>query len=254
MRNRCLMIHLALLSSTLLVGAGQLRPDIIVTHLSRTPDTVTIHLQNLGPGRSMGKVRLDLTRAGRAEPKVSLEMPAPEQVFAVNSSPPIPLAKLGLASNWQSELLKVEIHPEQAQARQSNKDFFEQIERRDGVTHNDSQPYAEEKPDLPDLVIDKVEYEAPDYLRVTYSNRGRGRTGADFVVGLRTGEHSFPVNTYYRYRIPPPGQSRTTGGFTIGILGLKPGVRAPIIATIDPEHRVHELNDQNNVWSGVIQF
>ncbi|MBS2033390.1 hypothetical protein JST97_00265 [bacterium] len=253
MRSFLFLLYFGL-ACTLGGGAGGLRPDVIVTHLSRTPTTLTVHLQNLGPGRATEPVHLNISRQSDPRHQIGIEVAAPQGVFAVSSSSPVSLEKLGIPSNWSSELIKVEIQSRQAQARQSNKDFYEQIERQDGVTHNDSQPYQEDRPDLPDLVVERVIYEAPSYVRVVYRNNGRGRTGADFVIGLRTGERSFPVNHFYRYRVPPPGQSHSTGGYTIGILGLQPGMKAQLTATIDPEGRVRETNPKNNVWTGVLEL
>lgn len=230
------------------------RPDIIVTHLASSADTVRVHLQNQGPGQARGLVHLTVSRQGERESQVRIDVPAPRKVFAVAASPAISLRSLGLKPDWTSQLLEVRLAAEQPQARTSNKDFYEQIERSSGVSHNDSHPYAEKRPALPDLVIERVYYDAPHYLKVVYANRGRGRTGADFLIGLRCGERQFPANYYYRFRIPPAGQSRTTGGYTIGFLGLKPGMEGQVTVTIDPEGRVRESNSDNNTWTGTINL
>ncbi|MBX3167215.1 MAG: hypothetical protein KF760_07375 [Candidatus Eremiobacteraeota bacterium] len=228
-------------------------PDVIVTHLSRTDKTVTVHLQNQGPGSGKGSVRLLVARQGAREGPVQVNVPAPKRVFEVTSSPPIPLRSLGVPADWSSQMLQVEIQAD-GQARSSNKTFYEQLERSSGVMHNDSGPYNEEHPDLPDLVIERVFYDGPSYLKVVYANRGRGRTGADFLISSRCGQRKFGGNYYYRYRVPPAGQSRTTGGLSIGRLGLKPGDKAQLEMTIDPEGRVRETNSQNNTWTGLVEL
>lgn len=243
-------------SASLLTAAlaAPLEPaDLIVTHLSHDGQNVTIHVQNLGPGYGRGKAQLAISRHKKGSPTVNVELPIPQDVFGVGISKSIPLADLGVQPKWNSELLKVEIQAEQ-QARQSNKNFYEQIENHRGVTHNGSKPYSEAKPDLPDLVIEDVIYDGPHYLKVVYSNRGRGRTGADFVINLTNQDKTFRGNYYYRYRVPEPGKKCTTGGFTIGKLGLQPGMTANLSAVIDPEGRVRETDSKNNNWSGVVHL
>ena len=228
-------------------------PDVIVTHLSSSAKTVTVHLQNQGPGRGKGKVHLTLTRQGKREPAVRVDVPAPVRVFGVTQSRAIPLQSLGVEPDWNSQIIKVEIDSI-GQARTSNKDFYEQLERQSGVIHNDSLPYVEAHPDLPDLVIERIYYERPYYLKIVYANRGRGRTGADFDISLRTPDRIFPDNYYYRFRVPPAGERRTTGGCSIGILGLKPGMVAHLTATIDPQGRVRETRADNNTWTGTVDL
>lgn len=244
---------LALAAVAMATPTGEL-PDVIVTHLSSTPTTVSVHLQNQGPGTAAGLVHLAVSRRRGGQPVVRVDVPAPQGLFAVGSSQPIPLQSLGVDSHWSSELIRVEVNADQPQARKSNKDFYEQIERRAGVIHNGSLAYGERHPDLPDLVIERVYYDAPNYIKVVYANRGRGRTGADFLVGLRTAERKFPENYYYRFRVPAVGESRTTGGFTLGILGLKPGMKAPLTVSLDPEGRVRETDTKNNTWTGTLDL
>lgn len=227
-------------------------PDVIVTHLSSTARSVTVHLQNQGPGIGHGVVRLQVSRLGSG-PVRQVEVPSPEAVFGVTRSGPISLEDLGVKPDWNSQIVQVTIEAD-GQARSSNKTFYEQIERRPGVTHNQSGPYEEKHPDLPDLVIEGVSYDAPHYLKVTYANRGRGRTGADFLISWRSGERTFGGNPYYRFRVPPPGQSRSTGGLTLSRLGLAAGMQATVSVSIDPEQRVRELDPNNNTWTGPVDL
>lgn len=164
-----------------------------------------------------------------------VEVPSPVAVLDVAQSRPIPLKSLEIRPDWTSELLEVRLEAE-GQARTVNKTFYEQIEHAANVTHNDSHPSIRHNPGLPDLVIDRVYYDGR-YLKVDYRNRGRGRTGADFVISLESETRKCPVNPYYRFRVPPPGERRTTGGYTPRILGLKPGDTARIKAKIDSEGR-----------------
>lgn len=250
--QRCLGFFLLSLFTLAAAAPGVTLPDIIVTHLSTDGQTVTIHLQNQGPGRGHGNVRLILTRLHKPEPAVVVEVPSPVAVFDVARSRPIPLKSLDIRPDWTSVLLEVRIEAE-GQARTVNKTFYEQIEHAANVIHNDSHPYIPHNPGLPDLVIDRVYYDGR-YLRIDYRNRGRGRTGADFVISLETDKRKFPVNPYYRFRVPPPGERRTSGGYTPGKLGLKPGDTARIRAKIDSEGRVRETNSQNNTWTGTIKL
>lgn len=77
-------------------------------------------------------------------------------------------------------------------------------------------------------------------------NVGKGATGADFTISWRSGEHSFPGNTNYRFKVPPPGQKVQTGGLTLGLIGLKRGMEADVEVIIDPEDRVRETTKYNN--------
>ena len=114
-------------------------------------------------------------------------------------------------------------------------------------------PAPREEPltsDLPDLVITDITA-TKDYLIVHYRNAGKGvgATGADFLIGIGAGDKSFPGNSLYRFVVPPPGRAMKTGGFTIGLVGLKPGDEAEVTATIDHEGRVKESNSENNTFT-----
>ncbi|MEW6277337.1 MAG: hypothetical protein AB1758_01860 [Candidatus Eremiobacterota bacterium] len=100
---------------------------------------------------------------------------------------------------------------------------------------------------LPDLVVTEVYWDDP-YVRVNYRNDGgmEAPDQADFLVKISAAGREFGGNSHYRFPIPGPGREVSTGGFTIGLVGLEPGMTADVTATIDWEGRVHEANEHNN--------
>jgi hypothetical protein len=101
---------------------------------------------------------------------------------------------------------------------------------------------------LPDLVITDIVHDGP-YLRVKYRNASAGASGADFLIRIEANGNKFDGNSYYRFVIPPGDTEQTTGGFTLGLVGIKPGTEVSVAATIDWEDRVRESNESNNHFS-----
>ncbi len=100
---------------------------------------------------------------------------------------------------------------------------------------------------LPDLVITEVYWDAP-YIRVNYRNDGGWDTPQekDFLVKIRSGEREFEGNSHYRFPVPKHHREVSTGGYTIGLVGLQEGMQAEVTATIDWEGRVRESDETNN--------
>ena len=110
---------------------------------------------------------------------------------------------------------------------------------------------------LPNLVVVDVIYEDP-YLKVVYANQGGAHVSADFVISLSSDGKTFAGNTNYRNLVPSPGQRVVSGGFTPGLVGLKPADIDPgphggfeeywqeLRVTIDPEDRVREMDESDN--------
>ncbi len=100
---------------------------------------------------------------------------------------------------------------------------------------------------LPDLVVTEVYWDAP-YIRVNYRNDGGWETPQekDFLVKIRSGEREFGGNSHYRFPLPGDSREVSTGGYTIGLVGLEEGMEAEVTATIDWEGRVRESNEANN--------
>jgi len=106
---------------------------------------------------------------------------------------------------------------------------------------------------LPDLVIEDIFYQSP-YIRVKYCNQGNGVSTSDFLIKLRneaTGKE-YGGNPYYRFSVPEPGECKTTGGYTPGLIGLSYGQRATVTGIIDWEGRVQETNEKNNSFTKTI--
>ena len=97
----------------------------------------------------------------------------------------------------------------------------------------------------PDLVITDIFQDGPFYIKVKYKNIGGPGTG-DFLIKTSSSGRSFPGNEFYRFPVPPPGQECTTGGLTMGLIGLHLGMEADVTAEIDWEHRVDESDRSNN--------
>jgi len=106
---------------------------------------------------------------------------------------------------------------------------------------------------LPDLAITDIFQDGPYYLKVKYKNIGAAANG-DFLIKLSANGKSFGGNPSYRFQVPPPQAEQTTGGFTIGLIGLQQGSVADVTAEIDWEQRVAESNENNNVFIKNIQI
>ena len=112
---------------------------------------------------------------------------------------------------------------------------------------------SERSEKLPDLVIEDIFYQSP-YIKVKYCNRGEGWSSSDFLIKLRneaTGKE-YGGNSYYRFSVPQPGECKTTGGLTPGLIGLRYGQQATVTGIIDWEKRVKESNEENNRFTKTI--
>jgi hypothetical protein len=101
---------------------------------------------------------------------------------------------------------------------------------------------------LPDLVVEDIYQDGPDYLVVKYRNVGAADQG-DFLVRLSAGDQSYGGNPLYRFPVPPPGEVQETGGVTISLIGLEQGSEADVTAEIDWEERVPETDEDNNTYT-----
>lgn len=171
---------------------------------------------------------------GGAERKLELSLDDP---WRVSTSPPIDVREFGV--NPDSFDVEVSI-------RAKHLDFRRVLSHRPPVP-----PVTPSG--KPDLVIDDVYYDGQSYLKVKYRNQG-GPGPGDFLIRLSSGEQSFPGNKLYRFPVPPPGQPQETGGFTIGLIGLKKGDRSKVLAEIDWERRLDEKDTSNNRWEGSIDL
>lgn len=103
------------------------------------------------------------------------------------------------------------------------------------------------KSNLPDLIVTDITQEGR-YIYVHYMNQGLVGGEGDFLIKISALGKSFEGNRYYRFKIPAPGQIRKTGGFTLGLIGLKKGMEKIVTAEIDWEKRIDERNENNNVF------
>ena len=83
---------------------------------------------------------------------------------------------------------------------------------------------ASESQKLADLVITDIS-QSEYYIIVHYINLGGTASQGDFLVKVSADGKSFNGNFYYRFRIPEPRKPTKTGGFTKGLIGLKPFVQ-----------------------------
>ena len=99
--------------------------------------------------------------------------------------------------------------------------------------------------ELPNLVITDIYYDEP-YIRVDYVNSGGSRVSADFIKSWSSPQKSFGGNTFYRSQVPPPGEERSSGGLTIGLIKGEKGKPISVTVEIDPENRVAESDELDN--------
>lgn len=98
---------------------------------------------------------------------------------------------------------------------------------------------------MPDLVVTDIVHDGP-YLKKKYRNAALGATGADFLIRLEVAGNSRGGNSAYRFVVPPSHQEQSTGGLTLGLLGVERDQEITVTATIDWEGRVHETDETNN--------
>ncbi|RLF51527.1 MAG: hypothetical protein DRN24_04795, partial [Thermoplasmata archaeon] len=114
--------------------------------------------------------------------------------------------------------------------------------------------YAQNKSNLPDLIIKDIFYADEPYIKVKYCNIGPVSSVDYFLIKLRnedTGKE-YSGNSYYRFKVPASGECMITGGYTSGLIGLSYGEKAKVTAIIDWEGRVNESNENNNILTKTI--
>ena len=116
-------------------------------------------------------------------------------------------------------------------------------------------PVTTPTPTLPDLIVSDIYYQSP-YIYVKYCNIGSGWSSSDFLIKLRNNQtgQEYGGNVLYRFKVPQPGECKTTGGYTPSLIGLAPGQSASITAIIDWEQRVRESNENNNALTKTISL
>jgi hypothetical protein len=191
----------------------------------------------------MGKARTDSRK--------DVQLEAPQAVRAIVTHR-IPLAEFGISGSGDfSMMFYVTVDTANAvnESREGNNSFSHQIDyyRSGRVVPPPRAAYTTEGP-LPDLLITDIVHDGP-YLRVKYRNASAGATGGDFTIRIEANGKSFESNSYYRYVIPPGNSEQTTGGFTLGLVGIERGTDVSVEATIDWEDRVRESNESNNHFS-----
>ena len=85
-------------------------------------------------------------------------------------------------------------------------------------------------PSAPNIVITNITADQY-YVYVTYKNTGATADGS-FIFNLSTTKGSIPGNYLYPFSVPSSGSSATTGGFTLGNLGLASGDTSIVTATL----------------------
>jgi hypothetical protein len=247
-------LGLALLATPTAGQQPQELPDLIVADAYLERNDLVLEIQNQGPGAAKKGATVTARIGGRLRNKpveVDLTVPAPDEVFAV-SHVRIPLAKFGVTDpNHFDQYLTVQLDPANqfADARRDNNTYHKILGPK---TNSDRGDYQRQR-NLPDLVINDITCNGGSIF-VHYQNRGRGVTGADFLVELSGNKRKFEGNYLYRFTVPPPGKAMSTGGFSPDLLALNIGDEVEITARIDPEQRVRESNDRNNTFTKKIKI
>lgn len=256
----------------LLAAAGQggqapkaEKPDIIVSDLTLDGDDLVLEVQNQGPGAAKKGTKVDAVftvnttttvkdkvtgkdKLVSTPVSVTVSVPVPVEPLTLEKVK-LPMAKLrGKEGARPSELVHVTLDPKKtlAEERPGNNTFHRQLDLMGNQVKPKRAGY-EGGTELPDLVVTDVVHDGP-YLRVHYTNAGKGATGADFLIEVRSGKLSFGGNPYYRFQVPSQGEKVESGGFTLGLIGLKPGTEADVEVIIDPENRVRESDKKNNTF------
>jgi hypothetical protein len=242
------LLTLALLAVTVpLAGQPQVAlPDVIVADVRLDGNTLVLDVQNQGPGVAPKGAKIIARISARHKNKtVSFDQQlfVPEAVFELTEIR-IPLANFKVEDPDEfGPIVTVLLDPEKSlqEERPGNNEFHRQLGQQTNEVRGDFRTSK----DLPDLILTNITADN-DYLRVEYKNQGKGVTGGDFLIRVRTGKESFDGNYFYRFAVPPPGHTAQTGGITLGLIGLKPGDIATVEATIDYEDRVRETDRTNN--------
>ncbi|MCI0700919.1 MAG: hypothetical protein L0241_07540 [Planctomycetia bacterium] len=241
------------------------KPVLIVSDLKVDGDNLVIELQNQGPGAAKKGTMVEATvsttlrmkakdKKDKAKTKrvsITVEVPVPAGVFATETVK-VPIAKLG-AKNKEDlgSQVRVTLDPKKTltEERVNNNTYIK------GASSGKPPPRGDYKTgtELPDLVITDITQETNN-LVIHYLNKGKGSTGADFLILVRSGEVKHNGNEYYRFRVPAPNTATKTGGLNLNLIGLVRGADAEVEATIDWEDRVRETDEKNNTFKKKIRF
>jgi hypothetical protein len=232
------------------------RPDLIVSDLRTEGDVLVLEIQNQGPGAARGTITASVRGRGMSQPRTDsikeIQLEAPQAVRATVTHR-MPLAEFGVpASSDFAMMFHISLDTANAvkEANEENNRFRRQLDHHHLAGRRVLPPrgaYTNAGP-LPDLVITDIVHDGP-YLRVKYRNASAGATGADFLIKIEANGRAFDGNSYYRFVIPPGNTETTTGGFTLGLVGIEPGTEVDVKATIDWEGRVRESDESNNQFS-----
>jgi hypothetical protein len=231
------------------------RPDLIVSDLRHEGDMLVLEIQNQGPGVARGTIKVTVGGKGMTQPRTDsrkeIQLEAPQKVRATVTQR-IPLADFGIPPNGEfSMMFQVALDTANTvkEGREENNSFWRQLDysRSWRKVLPERAPYTSEAP-LPDLVITDIVQDGP-YLKVKYRNASTGATGADFLFKTEANGKMYDGNYFYRYVIPPGNREHTTGGLTLGLVGIERGTEVSVKATIDWEDRVRESDETNNTFT-----
>jgi hypothetical protein len=231
------------------------RPDLIVSDLRHEGNVLILEIQNQGAGPARGtftaSVRGQYMAQQRIDSRKDIQIDAPQAPRAVVTQR-IPLEDFAVPQGGEfSMMFQIALDTTHAidESREENNTFLRQLDysRNWKKVLPTRAPYTGDVP-LPDLVITDIVHDGP-YLKVKYRNASAGGTGADFLIKIEANGKKYDGNYYYRYLVPPGNTDQTTGGFTLGLVGITPGSEVDVMATIDPENRVRESNENNNQFS-----
>jgi hypothetical protein len=241
------------------------KPDLIVSDLTLEGTDFVLEVQNQGPGTAKKgtTVEASVSSSKRVKAKdkatgkdtfvmqtvsVPVTVTVPVEVMAT-AQVKIPLEKFGVKELAElSAMFTVNLDTKNAldEERKNNNTYYRQL-NFSGREITPPRGDYKKSTELPDLVITDIT-QKDGYLVVHYTNVGEGSTGADFLISIKSGNKTFGGNPYYRWRVPAPNANSKTGGFTLGLIGLKPDDEAEVEATIDPENRVRETDKKNNTF------
>jgi hypothetical protein len=241
------------------------KPDLIVSDLRLDGDDVILEVQNQGPGTAKKGTTVEATVTGSVATTVKVEgtgkeatvyepvsitvkVPVPAEVLATDTVK-FSLKKFDVKDFTKFQpLLHVTLDPkgDLDEERKTNNTFYRHLDFTGKAVPSPRADYKDGT-GLPDLVITDITHDDIN-LFVHYANKGKGTTGADFLVSIKSGEKKFDGNWYYRFPVPAPGTETKTGGFNLTLLDLKSGDEVEIEATIDHEDRVRETDKKNNTF------
>jgi len=229
------------------------KPDLIVADFRLEDDNFVLEVQNQGPGTfKKGTTIAVVSGSRRVQGKtvpvsLTVAVPLPVDVKAIETVK-IPVEQLDVTDFTElSNMFKVELDAKmKLNEERKHNTYYRQLD----FTGRQIQPARGDYKtgtDLPDLVITDITRDKT-YYYVHYTNKGKGATGADFLVSVRSGNKKFDGNFYYRFRVPAPGEECKTGGLTPGRIGLTVTDECEVEAVIDHEDRVRETDKTNNTF------